>query len=119
MNFRIFKGGEPANTYHCFKCGASGNMLTLYADVRGLYGADRYRQAYREIKEALLGGTYAVTQKTQQEAVSCVEARPAEPQKLDQVYRRLHTGIFPQWPRKLGRRFFSEKQRFPLSGLWA
>lgn len=89
MNFRIFKGGEPANTYHCFKCGASGNMLTLYADVRGLYGADRYRQAYREIKEALLGGTYAVTQKTQQEAVSCVEARPAEPQKLDQVYRRL------------------------------
>ena len=89
MNFRIFKDGEPANTYHCFKCGASGNMLTLYADVKGLYGADRYRQAYREIKEALQGGTYAVTQKTLQKAVSCVEARPAEPQKLDQVYRRL------------------------------
>ena len=44
---------------------------------------------YREIKVALQGGTYAVTQKTQQEAVHYVEARLAEPQKLDQVYRRL------------------------------
>ena len=35
------------------------------------------------------GGTYAVTQKTQQEAVHCVEARLAEPQKLDQSIARL------------------------------
>lgn len=87
-------------------------MLTLYADVKGLYGADRYRQAYREIKEALQGGTYAVTQKTQQEAVHCVEARLAEPQKLDQVYRRLQellplSGFHRQ---KLLERGLTEKQ---------
>ena len=89
MNFRIFKDGEPANTYHCFKCGASGNMLTLYADIKGLYGTDRYRQAYREIKGALQGRTYAVSQKTLQRTVSCTEAAIVEPKNLDQVYRRL------------------------------
>ena len=89
MNFRIFKDGEPANTYHCFKCGASGNMLTLYADVKGLYCADRYRQAYREIKEAVRGGIHPVPMASSHNVISCKESALAEPQKLDQVYRRL------------------------------
>lgn len=53
MNFRILKDGEPANTYHCYCCGEKGNMLTLYADLKGLWGTDRYKKAYREILEAL------------------------------------------------------------------
>ena len=53
MNFCVTKDGAVKNTYHCFVCDAGGNMLTLYADMRHLSGAGRYKQAYREIRELL------------------------------------------------------------------
>ena len=40
-NFVVYKEGEMANIYHCFHCDAAGNMLTLYADLTGLYGTMR------------------------------------------------------------------------------
>ncbi len=53
MNFCVTKDGAVKNTYHCFVCDAGGNMLTLYADMRHLTGAGRYKQAYREIRGSL------------------------------------------------------------------
>lgn len=53
MNFCIRKGGHVMNTFHCFHCDAGGNMLTLYADLKGLTGEDRYKKAYREIAGSL------------------------------------------------------------------
>lgn len=92
MNFRIVKDGELANTYHCFKCGAHGNMLTLYADLMGICGVDRYKIAYREIKTALHEGagcrnsydssfTGMVTQIEEEETASL--------EKRSQIYQRL------------------------------
>lgn len=52
-SFCVEKNGELKNVYHCFHCGASGNMLTLYAEMAGLYGYDRYREAYRRIRMRL------------------------------------------------------------------
>ena len=37
-NFILIKNGELVNVYHCFHCGAGGNMLTLYAELNGIYG---------------------------------------------------------------------------------
>lgn len=55
MYFCIRKNGETKNTYQCFNCGASGNMLTLYAELHGIYGKERYKEAYRRIREELSG----------------------------------------------------------------
>ncbi|MFR8172699.1 MAG: hypothetical protein ACLU9Q_17980 [Marvinbryantia sp.] len=52
-NFCVIRDGEIKNVYHCYACGASGNMLTLYADLAGLYGDKRYKEAYWQIKEKL------------------------------------------------------------------
>ena len=52
-SFCIRKNGELKNVYHCYHCGASGNMLTLYAELSGIYGRNRYKEAYREIRQAL------------------------------------------------------------------
>lgn len=52
-SFCIRKNGELKNVYHCYHCGAAGNMLTLYAELSGIYGRNRYKEAYREIKQAL------------------------------------------------------------------
>ena len=46
-SFCIRKNGELKNVYHCYHCGASGNMLTLYAELSGIYGRNRYKEAYR------------------------------------------------------------------------
>lgn len=93
MNFRIIKAGKPANTYQCFKCGAHGNMLTLYADLRGIYGADRYKTAYREIKAALeRGGGERSHTGTGGRAVTAVPAQEEEMASLEArntVYHRL------------------------------
>lgn len=90
MNFRIMKGNMPANTYHCFCCGEKGNMLTLYADMKGIYGENRYKIAYREILEALKSGTGSITQ---QECFSVTgtakEEELADLEVRDRVYRRL------------------------------
>lgn len=51
MNFRIVKDGELANTYHCFKCGAHGNMLTLLCRLDGnLWCGSVIKLPIREIK---------------------------------------------------------------------
>ena len=52
-NLCVQKDGEMKNVYHCYHCGAAGNMLTLYADLTGMCGYDRYKRAYHEIKERL------------------------------------------------------------------
>lgn len=52
-SFCIRKNGELKNVYHCYHCGAAGNMLTLYAELSGIYGRNRYKEAYREISQAL------------------------------------------------------------------
>ena len=62
-SFCIRKNGELKNVYHCYHCGASGNMLTLYAELSGIYGRNRYKEAYREIKQAL---SFPGTDKRQQ-----------------------------------------------------
>ena len=36
-SFCIRKNGELKNVYHCYHCGAAGNMLTLYAELSGIY----------------------------------------------------------------------------------
>lgn len=91
MNFVLHKDGKPANTYHCFDCGAGGNMLTLYADLKGIYGADRYKIAYREIMDAL-GKTPSrkgsVISEYQVPVPMKEETRASLTQR-DQVYRKL------------------------------
>ena len=62
-SFCIRKNGELKNVYHCYHCGASGNMLTLYAELSGIYGRNRYKEAYQEIKQAL---SFSGTDKRQQ-----------------------------------------------------
>ena len=62
-SFCIRKNGELKNVYHCYHCGASGNMLTLYAELSGIYGRNRYKEAYREIKQAF---SFSGTDKRQQ-----------------------------------------------------
>ena len=112
MNFRIFKDGQLANTYHCFHCGASGNMLTLYADLKGLYGADRYRQAYREIREALNGEYPRASRSSVESMRLCREEWMAEPQHKDQVYRRMQEilPLFEEHRKNLLERGFTEEQ---------
>ena len=55
-SFCISKNGEIKNVFHCFHCGQGGNMLTLYADIMGLYGEDRCKTAYQEIINRLENG---------------------------------------------------------------
>lgn len=62
-NFCVTKDGEIKNVYHCYHCGASGNMLSLYADLTGIYGTDRYKTAYWEIKEKIATGERSVRKK--------------------------------------------------------
>ena len=62
-SFCIRKNGELKNVYHCYHCGPAGNMLTLYAELSGIYGRNRYKEAYREIKQAL---SFPGTDKRQQ-----------------------------------------------------
>lgn len=48
-NFCVIRDGEIMNVFHCYDCGAAGNMLTLYADLVGIQGKNRYKKAYWEI----------------------------------------------------------------------
>ena len=52
-SFCVSKNGEMKNVFNCFHCGESGNMLTLYADIMGFYGADRCKEAYQDIRKRL------------------------------------------------------------------
>ncbi|MGN9171770.1 DNA primase [Lachnospiraceae bacterium HCP1S3_A8] len=90
MNFRILKNGMPANTYHCFCCGAKGNMLTLYAQMKGIYGPDRYKIAYREIRDSLRGTVpFRERNQYQKKGAGIPEQEMAGAEAKDAVYRRL------------------------------
>lgn len=93
MNFCVSKGGKLSNTYQGFCCGAKGNMLTLYAELKGIYGAERYKIAYREIKEALringTNGTKSICGSWEQVKVHLPEEETASLDKRDGVYQRM------------------------------
>ena len=90
MNFRIIKNGELANTYHGFCCGQQRNMLTLYADLKGIYGQDRYKIAYREILKAINKGEgRGCGQNGFSGKISGQEEEPVSLRQRDIVYRRL------------------------------
>lgn len=94
MNLCIYRDGELKNTYHCFNCGAGGNMLQLYAELNGFQGADRCRKAYHEIRGRLRngeGGAYRTDPKRMEEQcvkVAAMEAS-ADLENRDAVYRAL------------------------------
>lgn len=113
MNFRIYKDGTPANTYHCFYCGASGNMLTLYAELEGIYGANRYKIAYREIREKL-GRSEFVHSDNRSLPIygENQEEQPASIEQKDLVYRHLLSflTLSDVHRKELLRRGFTEEQ---------
>ena len=93
-NFHVIKDGEIVNVYHCFHCGAGGNMLTLYANLNGIYGENRYQRAYWKIQEELPLG-YQESKMRQKKTIErkkrskelCVE--PADYERRDVAYRKL------------------------------
>ncbi len=93
-NFVVIKKGEIVNVYHCFHCGAGGNMLTLYADLRGIYGENRYLKSYWMIQEELPMGIKEcrIRQKqVLQREKRCREklSEPVDYEQRDQVYREM------------------------------
>lgn len=92
--FHVIKDGEIVNVYHCFHCGAGGNMLTLYADLNGIYGENRYQRAYWKIQEELPLG-YQESKMRQKKTIErkkrskelCTE--PADYERRDVAYRKL------------------------------
>lgn len=93
-NFCVAKDGEVKNVYHCYHCGASGNMLSLYAELTGIYGTDRHKKAYWEIKEKLGTGDYSVIKKRVQriETVKKKEMQTETVRNLaerDLIYREM------------------------------
>lgn len=94
-NFCIMRDGEVKNVYHCYACGAAGNMLTLYVELTGLYGANRYKDAYWQIKEKLDTGDrrIRICRQRRVERVQKKEAAYEEPRvdavHLDTVYREM------------------------------
>lgn len=104
MNFRIFKEGSPSNTYHCFNCGAKGNMLTLYAEMKGIYGEGRYKTAYREILKNCAGvDTSHHLNRQFNQPVKESEQPQADLDKRSEVYMRLLNllTLSPEHERKL------------------
>lgn len=92
-NFCVMRDGEIKNVFHCYHCDAGGNMLTLYADLTGIYGRDRYRQAYREIKERLAIGIRDVPQYRVRQMARIRKVEKPEPARnlshLDAVYHEM------------------------------
>lgn len=65
-NFCVTRDGELRNVYHCYACGAAGNMLTLYAELAGIQGKNRYKKSYWKIMEQLQHGTKISRQKQEE-----------------------------------------------------
>ena len=93
-NFSVIKNGEVSNVFQCFNCGAQGNMLTLYADLMGIWGIDRYKEAYHQIKASMQFGQQECRQRqnqlderAQQQKEKSVESMDYH--KRDQVYRAM------------------------------
>lgn len=89
-SFCVCKDGEVKNVYHCFHCGASGNMLTLYAELKGLYGIDQYKEAYRQIRSELKKGVSSIRQREYRKEKKALDP-PQDLYYLDKVYRRMLT----------------------------
>jgi len=89
MNACIWKGNRIKNVYHCYNCGAQGNMLTLYCELKGITGPDCFKIAYREIRGQLAVGGYPLNQAYEIRKPSVVEAEPADSTKRNRVYREL------------------------------
>lgn len=88
MGMRICRGGQVMNTFHCFHCGAGGNMLTLYADLTGMTGLDRCKRAYRELIQIFNGnGKDSALTRGYPEQARSQEKAPV--QALDATYRRM------------------------------
>lgn len=65
-------------------------MLTLYADLKGIYGQDRYKIAYREILEAVNRGERGKTRQGGYSGnINGKEEEPVSLRQRDSVYRRL------------------------------
>ena len=65
-------------------------MLTLYADLKGIYGQDRYKIAYREILKAINKGEgRGCGQNGFSGKISGQEEEPVSLRQRDIVYRRL------------------------------
>ena len=65
-------------------------MLTLYADLKGIYGQDRYKIAYREILEAVNRGERGRTRQGGYSGnINGKEEEPVSLRQRDSVYRRL------------------------------
>ena len=95
MNFCVWKDGKIKNTYHCYNCGAQGNMLQLYAELCGISGEKRYKNAYWKIMHRLkqeAKGVLPISMKQEAEKLEEMKAfssEPADYRKRDQVYRAL------------------------------
>ncbi|MFR2213447.1 MAG: hypothetical protein ACLS61_06295 [Ruminococcus sp.] len=91
-SFCISKNGEIKNVFHCFHCGQGGNMLTLYADIMGLYGEDRLQNSLSEIINRLENGG-RVTGSTYKKITCRYKAKTDEvkrsPEYVDLVYRQM------------------------------
>lgn len=123
-NFIVIKNGELVNVYHCFHCGAGGNMLTLYAELQGIYGANRYQRAYWKIQEELPMGMqeYQMRQKKViQREKRCKEqlAEPADYRQRDTVYREMLKLLRLSYPYKedLRRRGLKGEEIFRMERL--
>ena len=91
-SFCISKNGEIKNVFHCFHCGQGGNMLTLYADIMGLYGEDRCKVAYQDIVNRLETGSQGAGNKPKK-ITSRYKGKPSVPKRspeyVDFVYRQM------------------------------
>ena len=93
-NFAVMRNGDICNVYQCFHCGAQGNMLTLYADLMGLWGSDRYKEAYWQIQDRLQCGQQEKKERqmmlSKRAQMQRKEYRePADYEERDKVYRAL------------------------------
>lgn len=94
-NLCIIRDGEIKNVYHCFNCDAGGNMLSLYADLTGIYGADRYKKAFHEVKKRLATGDREVITRRQMRVKQVKEKKNEDTGEkidaahLDTVYREM------------------------------
>jgi hypothetical protein len=89
MNACIRKGNQIKNVYHCYNCGAEGNMLTLYCELKGITGEDRFKIAYKEIRREMTGGEHPFNYSHSSQKKPVMEAELADRTKINQVYIEL------------------------------
>lgn len=112
MNFCVRKDGKTMNVYHCFHCNASGNMLTLYADLRGLEGPDRCKKAWKQLSRQMTGSEKKWEDRKESKSEQTGQADEAGLQEKDRVYRFLlkHMQLSQEHRRKLEKRGLGAEQ---------